>query len=63
VANFGGRRTPPVRLSSEVWPLLPTMGDIGARELMRARPDLVRDVACDGDCLDIDTVEDMAPRT
>ncbi len=63
VANFGGRRTPPVRLTREVWPLLPTVGDIGARELMRARPDLVRDVTCDGDCLDIDTVEDMAPRT
>ncbi len=62
VANFAGRRTPPVRLTSEVWPLLPTAGDIGARELMRGRPDLVRDVACDGDGLDIDTVEDMAPR-
>ena len=63
VANFGGRRTPPVRLTSQVWALLPTTGDVGARELMRDRPDLVADVACDGDDLDIDTVEDLVPWT
>jgi nicotine blue oxidoreductase len=61
VANFAGQRTPPVRLAREVWVLLPATGDFGARELIRARPDLVRDVECAGDGLDIDTIEDMAP--
>ncbi len=60
VARFADHPTPPVRLARDVWPLLPSAGDVGARELIRARPDLVRDVACDGDSLDIDTVEDLA---
>jgi CTP:molybdopterin cytidylyltransferase MocA len=60
VASFAGQRTPPVRLARGVWPLLPTGGDVGARELMLARPDLVIEIACDGDPLDIDTVEDLA---
>jgi CTP:molybdopterin cytidylyltransferase MocA len=60
VASFAGQRTPPVRLARSVWPLLPTGGDVGARELMLARPDLVIEIACDGEALDIDTVEDLA---
>lgn len=60
VANFGGRRAPPVRLSREVWPLLPTAGDVGAREVIRTRPDLVVDVPCPGCCVDVDTAEDLA---
>lgn len=60
VASFAGQRTPPVRFTRAVWPLLPTAGDIGARELMRARPDQVCEVACDGESLDIDTTEDLA---
>ena len=60
VATFGGHRSPPVRLVRAVWPLLPTTGDIGARELIRTRPDLVREVACEGCSIDIDTQQDMA---
>jgi len=59
-ATYGSKRRPPVKLEAEVWPLLPLFEtDEGARNLMRRRPELVREVACADRPDDFDTEADF----
>ncbi len=56
VAKFDKQATPPVRLHSDTWGLLPLDGDEGARQLLRSRPEMVTEVPCPGSAVDVDTV-------
>ena len=59
VAEFDGQVQPPIKLRHDVWSLLPTHGDEGARSLLRSRSELVVRVPCQGESADLDTLEDL----
>ena len=59
--TFDGQRRPPTRLAASVWPLLSdSTGTRARRVVMAGNPELVEAVACPGQAIDIDTVEDLA---
>jgi CTP:molybdopterin cytidylyltransferase MocA len=58
-ATYAGRRSPPTKIAADLFAVLPISGDEGARALMRLRPDLVIEIACPGQPIDIDTRGDL----
>ncbi|MDQ6874457.1 MAG: nucleotidyltransferase family protein [Actinomycetota bacterium] len=63
VATYDGQHRNPVLLARQVWPALSAElgGDAGAGPWLRAHPELVTPVGCDGtgSPVDIDTPEDL----
>ena len=62
IAAYNGTRGNPVRLHSNVWNTFEDLDadpDAGARSLIHLHPELVREVACEGNSADIDTTEDL----
>lgn len=64
VATYRGAPRNPVLVAREHWPAVreSAVGDVGARDFLRANPELVTRVECGdlADPSDIDTVEDLA---
>jgi CTP:molybdopterin cytidylyltransferase MocA len=62
VATYGGRRGHPVVIDRPLWTEVAALadGDHGARPFMRAHPDLVVELVCEGDPADVDTPADLA---
>lgn len=62
IASFAGAQRPPVAFARRVWPEVAELaeGDQGARGFLRAHPEVVVAVPCDGDPGDIDTADDLA---
>jgi len=63
VGTYAGRPRNPVLLDRQVWPDVAAAcaGDAGARPWLRAHPELVTEVPCDGtgSAYDIDTPDDL----
>lgn len=63
MACYGGKPRNPVLLDRSLWPAVSeaAVGDVGARGFLRAHPELVTAVDCDGcgDPYDIDTRADL----
>lgn len=62
VATYDGAPRNPVLLDREVWPdvAAAATGDTGARSWLRAHPELVTAVPCDGSAFDVDTPADLS---
>ena len=64
MATYGGRRRNPVLIGRDHFAEVAALavGDVGARPFLKAHPELVTEVPCDGlgDPADIDTPEDLA---
>ncbi|HWH28532.1 MAG TPA: nucleotidyltransferase family protein [Mycobacteriales bacterium] len=62
VATYDGQPRNPVLLSREVWAdvAATASGDTGARGWLRAHPEQVTHVPCDGSAFDVDTPADLS---
>ncbi len=59
VATFDDVPRPPVKLHHTIWSKVSREGDAGARSVIRQHPELVSQVRCLGNPVDIDTVKDL----
>jgi CTP:molybdopterin cytidylyltransferase MocA len=62
VATYAGRRGHPVAIARAYWPQVAALADAdyGARRFLTAYPELVIEVPCVGDPVDLDTAADVA---